>query len=85
MDEFVASRPAPSFSEQQLGQPPTHNDDYSKYQPAPFVLPETWYWIRNRYLHRSARHGEWTIDGFTMVGRRVEGVAKRQIIQDLDQ
>jgi hypothetical protein len=85
MDEFVASHPAPSFGEAKPGHPPTHNDDYSKYQPAPFVLPEAWHWIRNRYLHRSARHGEWTVEGFTMAGRRVDGVAERQIIQDLDQ
>jgi len=85
MEAFVASRPAPSFGAAQPGHPPTHNDDYSKYQPATYELPAAWHWIRNRYLHRSARHGEWTVEGFTMAGRRVEGVAERQIIQDIDQ
>ncbi|MGI4872192.1 MAG: phospholipase effector Tle1 domain-containing protein [Janthinobacterium lividum] len=83
MNAFVASRPAPSFGEAKPGLPPTHNDDYSHYQPAAYELLPEWYKIRNRYLHRSARKGEWTVKGLTMAGRETKHVPDRQIIQDL--
>jgi hypothetical protein len=84
MDAFVKSRPGPSFGEAKPGLPATHNDDYSRYQPAAYELPPEWYKIRTRYLHRSARKGEWTLEGITMAGRETNNIPDRQIIQDLE-
>jgi len=84
MNTFVEGRPAPSFGEPKPGLPANHNDDYSQYKPAEFALTPEWYWVRNRYLHRSARKGEWTsIAGYTMTGRTTNNLPDRQIIQDL--
>ncbi len=85
MDAFVAERPAPSFGKPKPGLPANHNDDYSQYRPAEFTLTPEWYWVRNRYLHRSVRKGEWTtLDGYTMTGRTTDNLPNRQIIQDIN-
>ncbi|SHM11593.1 phospholipase effector Tle1 domain-containing protein [Hymenobacter psychrotolerans] len=52
-------------------------------EPANYVLPKAYKWVRNQYLHRSSVKGWGDMDAITMGGREVDNLPARQIISDL--
>ena len=54
-------------------------------EPADYVLPPNYWWVRNQYLHRSAVKGWGDVDALTMGGREIDNLPARQIISDRPQ
>ncbi|RZK30632.1 MAG: hypothetical protein EOO63_06215 [Hymenobacter sp.] len=68
MHGYVLGRPAPR--------------SMKPYEPAQYVLPDQYKWVRNQYLHRSAIQGSTPKANLTMGGRYVNRLPSRQIIPD---